>query len=376
MTESIDEWTNQVHQGDAFELLDQLPGDSIHAVVTDPPYGMAFMPESNEWDAFDSPEHYERWCERWGRKALRVLKPGGHAVVCGGDRTHHRLYAGLEDAGFEIRHTLPWLFADNFPKDTHALLKPGAEFPVLARKPTGESVAANMEAHGVGALNVDACRIPLTDAGGDGNWSSTTDGHAGAAFNDETSGLGGGIEGDPHKEGRYPATVTLDGGAAALLDAQTGELTSGMTDFSRHRDRGEDGRAYGEYTNAERREERYYGDSGGASRFFYVAKADESERTADGRIRNEHATVKPVKLIEWHARLVTWPGQVVLDPFAGSGTTGIACRQQNREFVLFERNPEWCAVSRSRIGLDVEQPELLLDDDQPPLRAWTGGADD
>lgn len=371
MTE-LEPWTGAVHHGDAFHLLDELPAESVHAVVTDPPYGMAFMPDTNEWDEFGSPEEYERWCERWGRNVLRVLKPGGHAAVCGGDRTHHRLYCGLEDAGFEIRHTLPWLFADNFPK-SDALLKPGAEFPVLARKPLAGPLDANMDAHGVGALNVDGCRIPMPDDGGDGNWAGGEEGDGGV-FYDSDSGFTNRVSEQP--DGRYPATVTLDEVAAAMLDAQTGRLESGTTDSSRHEASAGNNRAYGERPNADDRDESYYGDAGGASRFFYVAKATEAERTLNGRIKNDHATVKPVDLIEWHVRLVTWPGQVVLDPFAGSGTTGIACQRQDRRFVLFEKQAAHHAVAQARCGVDVDRPDLLHADDQPPLRAFTDGGGD
>lgn len=362
----IDAWTNEVHQGDAIETLREVPASSVHAVVTDPPYGLAFMPERNEWDEFESPVKYQEWCERWGRAVSRVLKPGGHLIAFGGDRTHHRLFAGLEDAGLEIRHTIPWLFADNFPKDTRSLLKPCAEFPALARNPLDGSVEDTVDEHGTGALNIDACRIPLSGDDDTGNWSGGESGEQNTFFG-PASGYRNRTASAP--DGRYPPTVTMDEAAAKMLDAQTGRLESGTTDFTIHEARGRNRRAYGARPLSDR-DEAYYGDAGGASRFFYVAKATEGERTLDGRIVNEHPTVKPVSLLEWHVKLVSREDQIVLDPFAGTGTTGVACKQLNRRFILVERAKRWCAVSRARTGLSFENPALLRDDATRPLDAF------
>ena len=105
--------TNIIHTGDCFDVLTELPDESVHAVVSDPPYGLAFM--GRDWDDFE-PKEYQEWCEKWARECLRVLKPGGHMLAFSGNRTHHRLFTGVEDAGFEIRDTLTWHYGSGFPK--------------------------------------------------------------------------------------------------------------------------------------------------------------------------------------------------------------------------------------------------------------------
>ena len=105
--------TNVIHTGDCFDVLDELPESSVHAVVTDPPYGLAFM--GRDWDDFE-PKEYQSWCEEWAREVKRVLKPGGHLLAFSGNRTHHRLFTGVEDAGFEIRDTVTWHYGSGFPK--------------------------------------------------------------------------------------------------------------------------------------------------------------------------------------------------------------------------------------------------------------------
>jgi len=105
--------TDTIHHGDAFDVLPTLPDESVHACVTDPPYGLAFM--GRDWDDFE-PKEYQAWCERWARELKRVLKPGGHLLAFSGNRTHHRLFTGVEDAGFEIRDTITWHYGSGFPK--------------------------------------------------------------------------------------------------------------------------------------------------------------------------------------------------------------------------------------------------------------------
>jgi len=105
--------TDCIHTGDAFDVLPELRAESVHAVVTDPPYGLAFM--GRDWDDFE-PKDYQEWCEEWAAEVKRVLKPGGHLLAFSGNRTHHRLFTGVEDAGFEIRDTLTWHYGSGFPK--------------------------------------------------------------------------------------------------------------------------------------------------------------------------------------------------------------------------------------------------------------------
>lgn len=177
--------------GDCREVIRDLPEGSVDAIVTDPPYGLHFMGKT--WDSFGSAlgvdhktttersgsmhagkydhsrnHEFQLWCESWAREAYRVLKPGGHLLAFGGSRTYHRLACAIEDAGFEIRDQLQWLYGSGFPK-SHNLsdewdgwgtaLKPAHEPIVLARKPLTGTVAANVAQHGTGALNVDGCRI-------------------------------------------------------------------------------------------------------------------------------------------------------------------------------------------------------------------------
>ena len=390
--------------GECLDALATLEPDSIDACVTDPPYGISFM--GREWDtftpatvekmrtpkAFGSDEAnpnlrgrtgwagsaavaYDRsaaaslkfhaWTQQWAEAVWRVLKPGAHAVVCASPRMGHRVTCGLEDAGFEIRESLLWMYGSGFPKsldvgkqlnrtsgaereiigtrkkidsfpfvpgqgetfNTKSLnitvpatdrahqwdgwgtaLKPAYEPIILARKPLGDrTVAQCVAAFGTGALNIDGCRID------------------GAR---------------PGDLGRWPPNVALDEMTAARLDAE-----------------------------------------GGTSRFFYVAKASREERervcedlprktagdatdrqdgsaglnsprAGAGRThgaRNVHPTVKPVALMRWLVRLVTPPGGLVLDPFAGSGITGLACITEQCRFLGIEREAEYVEIANARL---------------------------
>lgn len=254
-------------------------------------------------------------------------------------------------------------------------LKPAFEPVVVARKPLIGTVAANVLAHGTGALNIDACRIAIEDddyarnASGDRGHEGTRDPEERGATDLRPGG------GSASTIGRWPANVMLDPEAAALLDEQTGVLRSGEPGTMRL---GENtSAAYGAESREPGTPMTGYGDAGGASRFFYVAKASRAERNAglDGfaekpllwssgeqnpgsfqaegtnrAARNHHPTVKPVKLMRWLVRLVTPPGGHVLDPFAGSGTTGIAAVLEGFEFTGLERDPDYVAIAEARIS--------------------------
>jgi DNA modification methylase len=320
---------------------------------------------------------FQDWCDGWASEALRVLKPGSHLVAFGGTRMFHRLTCALEDASFEIRDCLSWLYGSGFPKSLDVskainkaevghsgraaslavtapatdaarawagwgtALKPAWEPIVLARKPLSGTVAANVQEHGTGALNVDGCRIGTSKdvpasppkRGGafpSGGWDGST---AGA------SGL------DP-AVGRWPANLVLDEEAAAQLDAQAGERVSGANPARRSSDklRGTYQPFAGQRECTPKRGE----DRGGASRFFYTAKASSSERHYAGK--NSHPTVKPVDLMRWLCRLVTPPGGLVLDPFTGSGSTGVAALAEGFRFLGFEREAEYVEMARRRIA--------------------------
>jgi DNA modification methylase len=350
--------TVRLYQGDCRSVMAELPDNSVDAVVTDPPYELGFMGKT--WDSSGIAFDPEVWAQ-----ALRVLKPGGHLLAFGGTRKWHRLAVAIEDAGFEIRDNMAWLYGNGFPKslsvskaidkaagakrpvigtrttgigtgrggtaimgdsDNRDLtapatadakrwhgwgtaLKPAFEPIVVARKPLIGTVAANVLEHGTGALDIDACRIPTTEVRVQGSQASTG-----------ATGFGGKREGGKvYSTGRWPANVILDEAAAAEVDRQSGKTKSTRS----VRKRGGGSTVYGTLpsgdcppTGAD--------DEGGASRFFYVAKAPTKERpsyTKDDGTVVTHLTVKPLSLMRQLVRLVTPPGGLVLDPFAGSGAT-------------------------------------------------------
>nr|WP_234821257.1 DNA methyltransferase [Mycobacteroides abscessus] len=364
-----------------------------------------------------SGNEFQDWCRLWATECLRILKPGGHLLAFGGSRTWHRLSSGIEDAGFEIRDSIAWLYGSGFPKsmdvskaiastelgyggnsvaqrkatmgdnyvqsgrqgnrdgagrrDTglaeHTLeltesarawqgwgtaLKPAFEPIVVARKPLAGTVAANVLAHGTGALNIDGCRIATTEdcrrnaSGGDNGLNGE------GAFKIRERRA----EGQAERDGRWPTNVVLDGDQAEALDRQTGVLHSGAMRAGTERRPRAGGTIYGadtrNFTPADT-----YGDSGGASRFFpvfrYEAKAPTSERpSADGV---HHPTVKPLDLMRWLVRLVTPAGALVLEPFAGSGTTAEACVLEDRRCIAIEREAEYLPLIVSRLRKPVQQ---------------------
>ncbi|WP_457171234.1 DNA-methyltransferase [Mycobacteroides abscessus] len=368
------------------------PDNSVDAVITDPPYGIAFMGKA--WDQpgefgstrlrtggenkrrghkdaalnaglYDlSPAamlNFQRWCTAWATECLRILKPGGHLLAFGGSRTWHRLASGIEDAGFEIRDSIAWLYAQGFPKSMNlqgglgTALKPAFEPIVVARKPLAGTVAANVLEYGTGALNIDACRIPTGDKLGGGSttrgqrmkdgwhrpWMDDPDMVAANAERSRASVA------RSEELGRWPTNVVLDEDQAAALDQQSGTSTSRVG-----KPRGAaSGAGWGmTATGAE------YADEGGASRFFpvfrYEAKAPTSERpNADGV---QHPTVKPLDLMRWLVRLVTPVGAVVLEPFAGSGTTAEACVLEDRQCIAIEREADYLPLIVSRLQKPVQ----------------------
>lgn len=238
---------------------------------------------------------------------------------------------------------------------------------MLARKPLTGTVAQNVLAHGTGALNIDGTRIE-----GEPWIAHRATGLGSVKF--FTEGDTPEIDKVPHAGGRWPANVLLDEDSAALLDQMTGELPITGYRTSASRDRwGAESPIVGQGgTNAKGVE--YPGESGGASRFFYTAKASRGEREAgleafapvrrsDGREqdienprlrtnerRNHHPTVKPVDLMRWLVRLVTPPNGIVLDPFLGSGSTGMAALDEGMRFIGFDLDPEYVALARQRIA--------------------------
>ena len=347
-----------VYAGDCLDVLATLPDAGVDSVVTDPPYALAFL--GQRWDTH-TPEGFESWCRAWAAECLRVLKPGGHLVAFGGTRTYHRLAAGIEDAGFEIRDSLHWIYGAGFPKSRNlkgqwqgwgTTLKPGHEPIVLARKPLDGTVAHNVLKHGTGALNIDACRVAYRDAADMDQARvpqprfGVKDSRAGTYLFRTGEGRNGEVF-DPSK-GRWPANVLLDTTAAAALDEQSGEQRDGVA-VKRNGVTSNGVTGWGKAEPGT--PDIGYGGGGGASRFFpvfrYTPKADSAERPVVNGVR--HPTVKPLDLMRWLVRLVTPPSGTVLDPFAGTGTTAEACILEGFRCIAIEREADYLPLIRQRI---------------------------
>ena len=364
--------------GDCLELLRTLPDNSVDAVVTDPPYGLSFM--GKRWD-YDVPSE-----DIW-RECLRVLKPGGHLLAFAGTRTQHRMAVRIEDAGFEIRDMIAWVYGSGFPK-SHNLdgawhgwgtaLKPALEPITVARKPLVGTVAENVLEHGTGALNVDGCRVDAADS----EWTATksptgTFSQEHRPWKDKLTGVevvSGG------KGGRWPANLIHNGSEEVVeLFPVTGPAKAG----------GKSGADPGMWSGKKQSERGGHNDNGGsAARFFYCAKASKADRdegcegmeakgkgARDGErvsntlkgptnalrpdsatiSRNHHPTVKPTDLMRYLCRLVTPPGGVVLDPFMGSGSTGKAAILEGFRFIGCEREAEYLDIARARIEAAVNE---------------------
>lgn len=335
-------------QGDCLDEMRKMESDSISAIVCDPPYALGFM--GKKWDS--SLPSVEIW-----KEALRVSKPGTWLLAFGGTRTYHRLTCAIEDAGWEIRDCIMWIYGSGFPKGK-GCLKPAYEPIIIARKP-GCKVSDNF-------LNIDECRI--------GNGQDKT--HSGYGHDLKTIYEGGlKWNGTDYTKGRWPANVILDEEAGDMLDEQTGILKSqALKPYKRN----SNDQYHGNFPDNNLT---YESSSGGASRFFYCAKASSRERNEglddlplkDAGIKNDsgrgfsesdpmkviqyknpHPCIKPLKLMEYLIKLVmpkrcTTVRNVLLDPFAGSGTTILAAKKLGFEAIGIELNEEYCEIARKRI---------------------------
>jgi DNA modification methylase len=403
---------NKIYNEDCLEGMKLLDDNSIDNIVTDPPYELGFM--GKKWDSTGIACNVDLW-----KECLRVLKPGGHLLAFGGTRTYHRMTCAIEDAGFEIRDCIQWLYGSGFPK-SHDIskaidkkagaerevigqskrndrvlpsgqggyhgrlheqyqekgresiklditapatpearewdgwgtcLKPANEPIVLARKPISEkTIAENVLKWGTGGINIDDCRVeydmtdtnpatnPLyrkkngykTNYGIDSNPSAYT-----LKKQEGTMNI--------NNQGRFPANVILDEEAGKLLDEQSGIQKGGKMVIGGTPRKTEGFVCTGSPDRS--KSLMSYGDSGGASRFFYVAKASKKER-GEG---NKHPTVKPLSLIKYLVTLVTPPDGVCLDPFMGSGTTAVACINTGRNYIGFELDKHYCDIANERI---------------------------
>ena len=386
---------NTIIHGDALEVLKGIPADSFDSCVTDPPYGLGFMGKA--WDKSGIANNVDLW-----REVLRVLKPGAHLLSFGGSRTYHRMACAIEDAGFEIRDQIMWIYGSGFPKSldvskaidkaagavrevvgfdpvaakraaavgTNAFgdykgqtgdvtatatdaakqwegwgtaLKPAHEPICVARKPFKGTVAENVLQHGTGAINVDGCRIETQQSR---PLIISKNGDSKACFG---QGLNNSWQ-DPAGTilGRFPANVIHDGSeeVVGMFPESPGAIADVPLNSRKTKD------VYGKYDHNSGMPAR--GDNGSAARFFYCAKASRDERGPG----NNHPTVKPLALIQYLVKLVTPPGGIVLDPFCGSGTLGIAAGKLGMKWQGIELNPKYIEIAERRIEREVG---LLLD---------------
>lgn len=435
--------------GDNIELLKELEENSVDSIVTDPPYGLSFM--NKKWD-YDVPS-----TDFW-KEVYRVLKPGGHVLSFGGTRTYHRMVVNMEDAGFEIRDQIQWLYGSGFPKSHNigkaydkkmdndrevvgkdksgvssrgfqslenttsgeyditkgqspyegwgTALKPANEPICLARKPLSEkTIVDNVIEWETGGMNIDGCRVGLQDGEntgrnnkeGDNGWKNSSGGKNENKIREEE-----GLE----LLGRWPANVILECICDEVIKGDKGEvkkttrdrkydtgdsrwdgLTSKQEGIDNYNDKGDihtnpncpcrlldeqsgerkvgkgkrsggfqEGYIDGEVKN--RVENEGYNDSGGASRFFYSAKVSKKERNM-GIENNNHPTIKPVSLMAYLCRLITPKGGVVLDPFMGSGSTGISALLEDFNFIGMEMDEEYFKIAESRINNYEEYREFV-----------------
>lgn len=453
---------NFIYHGDNIEVLKSLPDNSIDSCVTDGPYGLKFM--GKNWDE-DVPS-----VELW-REVYRVLKPGGYVLSFGAPRTYHRMATRIEDAGFEIRDSLMWVYGSGFPKSHnvglsidktlgypnrgHRIstaskvhpdgtiepngeklmpyitkseeaknyqgfgtnLKPAHEPIVMARKPFKGSVAKNVLKWGTGAINIDDCRIEFEETNNpatnplfrqNNNYKMPVKGEKSNGVVSFTSS-----NNEINKLGRFPANIIFDEEAGKGLDEQSG-ITKSTKRSSKYN---KDTRTTNTYTpnRSDYRDDNTYEDKGGASRFFYCPKTSKKERNEgmpfvveefskrprrlDGSViykkthleewseamsklkrkdktvfagaeeklqgkndvtKNNHPTIKPVKLMEYLIKLVTPKGGTVMDPFMGSGTTGKSILNEGvYKFFGVEKNEEYFKIATNRCNYEYQKPKLL-----------------
>lgn len=324
----------KLYNGDCKDVMMELDENSVDSIITDPPYGLSFMDKN--WDKGIPGKEF------W-KNALRVIKPGGYLLSFGGTRTFHRLGVAIEDAGWEIRDTIMWVYSEGFPK-SHNLknewqgwgtaLKPAWEPIIVARKPLEGTVANNMLKYGTGAINIDDSRVGV---------EKIKHGNAYAGNNEGRYNWNNGLEKEWKRTesiGRWPANLIHDGGAEVLeLFPNTAPSKSGGVDGW------QDQYVGGKYKPIPRIG---YDDSGSAARFFYCAKASKKDRN-EGIGNNDHPTVKPTKLMKYLCKLVTRPNGIILDPFMGSGSTGKGAVLEGFNFIGIELEEHSYNIAKSRI---------------------------
>jgi len=423
---NIEKYKNKVIQGDCLKIMKDMPENSVDTIITDPPAGISFM--GKKWDSNKGGrDKWIEWLTEVMKECYRVAKPGSTALVWAIPRTSHWTATAIENAGWQIKDIIMHIFGSGFPKSHNigksvekiigtkkgikvetgtqgysynkeyvagkcmggkqisgdipvyeinnnwggygTALKPAAEHWILAMRPNDKTYANNALKWGVSGLNIDGGRIGRNKEDISG-WSQAPGRASGFSPGDESKmDYTKPREQKRDNPGRFPANIILNEKAARLLDEQSGERKVGARRKGqvRHTKEGDIVFATG-ITQTE-----YPASSGGASRFFYVAKASREERNmgCEGLDKgkpvrwnkagkwtndttpatNNHPTVKPLKLMEYLCTLTKTPtGGIVLDPFLGSGTTAMACKKTGRDFVGIEKEPEYVKIARARIN--------------------------
>lgn len=333
---------NKIYNCDNAELLAQLPDDSVDAIITDPPYELGFM--DNVWDKSGIANDVGRW-----REHLRVLKPSGHLLAFSGSRTYHRMVCAIQDAGFEIRDQIQWLYGSGFNK-SKSHLKPAHE-PICVARKTGQ----------MKPLNLDGGRIPV-------DWNIDPAKRKNGKKPSQTLNCYGTDTRTEvwhqNPDGRLPSNVILDETTAEILDEQTGTLSpgGGNRTHKQHHNSRSDEKVFGGGFAGSGFTTPNYNDIGGASRFFYVAKASPSERNGI-----THPTVKPIKLISQLVKIYSNEGDVIFDGFGGSGTTAICCLRERRNFILCEWNDDYFTQASARIEAEKVRIASMLNFDEKEI---------
>ena len=347
------------------KLIDD--GVQVDSIVTDPPYHLqsivdrfgkedsapaqfgtdgAFKRASigfmgQEWDGGDIAFRKETW-----ELALKLLKPGGHLLAFSASRNYHRMAVAIEDAGFEIRDQLMWLYGSGFPK-SHNLgdgwgtaLKPAHEPIVMARKFIEGTNKNNREKYGTGGINIDGCRVDYVSDYDKKHQADIARGQDNADNGVFFGGKGKTKASTHEPTGRFPANVMHDGSEEVVSGFPNTKSTKGNPRTASIKNQTRLNNSEEVFVNCE------YDDEGSAARFFYCPKVSKSERGEN----NTHPTVKPQELMKYLCRLVTPKGGTVLDPFMGSGSTGMACKDEGFEFIGIEREKEYFEIAEKRIN--------------------------
>ena len=332
--------TFKIYQGDNREVLKTLPDNSVDAIVTDPPYELGFMGKG--WDKSGIANDVTLW-----RECLRVLKPGGHLLAFSGSRTYHRMTCAIEDAGFEVRDQMMWVYGSGFPKSLNVgkkiegwdgwgtALKPAHEPICLAKKPLDGTVADNVLKWGVGALNIDASRVGTEGKDKEKHlkeWNRIQSNQQNLF-----KGLKNNELNNYAKEGRWPANLIHDGSdeVVELFPNESARFFYCPKASKHDRDEGLEG-------FEEKRESDHIKDDG-------VGGDNPRNRTNKPR-RNTHPTVKPTELMQYLCRLVTPSNGTVLDLFTGSGSTGKAAVLEGFNFIGCELSADYIAIAQARIA--------------------------